>query len=262
MVKRVGFIGLGDIGMPMARCLLDNGYDVISSANRRREAIETLKVAGLVEADNPREVAKQSDVLITMVVDEAQTDNVLRGEQGALAGLEPGSVIVIMSTISPVYCQTLAKEVEVLDCPVSGGRPRAEKGDLALICGGAQETVEKCRPVLETMGTIFHCGAVGMGQVAKLANQGLTVSQFRLVEEMRAMAAAYGMDLNTLMDVIRSSSGASFMAENWDFFEPNWRHLGRMAKKDMDLCIAAAETRDVAVPLVRAAGELTGKWLG
>ena len=80
-----------------------------------------------------------------------------------------------------------------------------------------------------------------------------------LVQEMRAMAAAYGMNLDTMMEIIRSSSGASYMAENWDFFEPNWQHMGRMAKKDMDLCIAAAEARDVAVPLVKAAGELTGK---
>ena len=259
MVKRVGFIGLGDIGAPMARCVLDGGYDVISCANRSREAIETLKHAGLVEADNPREVAKQSDILISMVVDEAQTDTVLRGEQGALAGLAPGAVIIIMSTISPVYCQALAEEARVLDCPVSGGRPRAEKGELALICGGAQETVERCRSVLETMGTIFYCGAVGMGQVAKLANQGLALSQFRLVQEMRAMASAYGMDLDMLMDVVRNSSGASFMADNWAFFEPNWQHLAPMAKKDVDLCIAAAEARDVPVPLVTAAGNLPGK---
>ncbi|MGI9476041.1 MAG: NAD(P)-dependent oxidoreductase [Hyphomicrobiaceae bacterium] len=259
MVQRVGFIGLGDIGMPMARCVIDGGFDVISSANQSREAIETLKTSGLVEADNPCEVAKQADVLISMVVDEAQTDTVLRGEQGALAGLAPGSVIIIMSTISPGYCQMLAEAARVLDCPVSGGRPRAEKGELALICGGDPETVEMCRPVLETMGAIFYCGSVGMGQVAKLANQGLAASQFRLVQEMRAMASAYGMNLDTLMEIVRSSSGASYMAENWEFFEPNWQHMGRMAKKDMDLCIAAAEARNVSVPLVKAAGELTGK---
>ena len=87
MDSRVGFIGLGDIGMPMARRVIDGGFEVISSAHRRREAIDALKASGLVETDNPYEVARQSDVLITMVVDEAQTDAVLRGPQCALAGL-------------------------------------------------------------------------------------------------------------------------------------------------------------------------------
>ena len=108
------------------------------------------------------------------------------------------------------------------------------------------------------MGTIFHCGPVGMGQVAKLANQGVTAGQFLLVQEVRAMAAAYGMDLDKLMDIIHNSSGASFVADNWRFLEPNWQHLGRMAKKDMDLCVAAAQAKNVSMPVVEVAGELTG----
>lgn len=260
MGERVGFIGLGDIGMPMARCVLGGGFRVVSSAHRRREAIELLKSSGLIEVDNPYEVAEQSDVLITMVVDEAQTDAVLKAKNGALAGLASGSVIVVMSTVSPVYCEALAAQVAendiaVLDCPVAGGRPRAEQGALALICGGDTNTLERCRPILETMGTIFHCGAVGMGQTAKLANQGLVASQFQLVREVRAMAGAYGMDMRTLMEVICHSTGTSFVAENWDFLEPNWGHLGPLAKKDLHLCIAAAEAKNVAMPVIDAAGE-------
>ena len=263
MGERVGFIGLGDIGTPMAGRILEGGYRVASCAHRRREAIEMLKASGLVEAPNPYEVARQSEILITMVVDEAQTDAVLKGKDGGLAGLVSGSTVVVMSTVSPDSCKALAVEaadagIDVLDCPVSGGRPRAAEGSLALICGGEPEIVERCRPVLEKMGTIFHCGPVGMGQVAKLGNQGLTAAQFRLVQEVRAMAAAYGMDLDTLMDVVRSSTGASFIAENWSFLEPNRSHLGRMAKKDIDLCLAAGRDREVAMPLVEAASHLTG----
>ena len=263
MDKRVGFIGLGDIGTPMARRILEGGYRVTSCAHRRREAIEMLKASGLVEAPNPNEVARQSDILITMVVNEPQTDAVLRGAAGGLAGLASGSTVVVMSTVSPNYCKALSLEaakvgINVLDCPVSGGRPRAAEGSLALICGGEPAVVERCRPVLENMGRIIHCGPVGMGQVAKLANQGLTAAQFRLVQEVRAMAAAYGMDLDNLMDVVRSSTGASFIAENWSFLEPNWKHLGRMDKKDIDLCLAAGRDKEVDMPLVEAASQLTG----
>jgi 3-hydroxyisobutyrate dehydrogenase len=261
MDKRVGFVGLGDIGMPMARRILDGGFEVISSAHKRREAIETLKASGLIEVDNTYEVAKQSDLLITMVVDESQTGTVLKGTHGALAGLASGSVVIVMSTVSPEYCQSLAAEAEeigidVLDCPVAGGRPRAEQGALALICGGESEVVERCRPVLETMGTIFHCGHVGMGQVVKLANNGLVAAKFRVVQEVRAMSEAYGMDLDELMKIISHSTGTSFVVENWDFLSSNWGHMGRMAKKDLDLCLAAAEARRVAMPLLEATGNL------
>jgi 3-hydroxyisobutyrate dehydrogenase len=265
MGKRVGFIGLGDIGTPMARRILQGGYSVISSAHRRRDAIEALKAEGLVEAANSFQVAQQSDVLITMVVDEAQTNVVLRGPKGALAGLAPGAVVVVMSTVSPNYCKSLAAEatgagVSVLDCPVAGGRPRAEKGALALICGGDSQDLEKCRPILETMGTIFHCGPVGMGQIVKLANNGLVASQFILVQEVRAMAQAHGMDLAQLMAIINRSTGASFVVENWDFLASNWQHMGPMAMKDMKLCLAAAEAEGVPMPLVEAAGALAAAW--
>jgi 3-hydroxyisobutyrate dehydrogenase-like beta-hydroxyacid dehydrogenase len=146
MGERVGFIGLGDIGTPMAGRILEGGYRVASCAHRRREAIEMLKASGLVEAPNPYEVARQSEILITMVVDEAQTDAVLKGKDGGLAGLVPGSTVVVMSTVSPDYCKALAVEaadagIDVLDCPVSGGRPRAAEGSLALICGGDRRAV-------------------------------------------------------------------------------------------------------------------------
>jgi 3-hydroxyisobutyrate dehydrogenase len=265
MKERVGFIGLGDIGTPMARRILAGGFQVYSSAHRRRDAIELLKESGLVEAASPYEVALQTKVLASMVVDEAQTDAVLRGPKGALAGLASGSIVIVMSTVSPEYCKSLAAEaaetgIDILDCPVAGGRPRAERGALALICGGDSKVVERSRPILETMGTVFHCGPIGMGQVVKLANNGLVASQFQLVQEVRAMAEAYEMDLSALMKILSRSTGTSFVVENWDFLETNWRHMGRMAKKDIDLCLAAAKAKNVSMPLVEAACELAVPW--
>ena len=262
---RVGFIGLGDIGTPMARRILDAGYQVASSANRRREAIDTLKASGLIEASNPCEVAHQSDILITMVIDERQSDTVLKGPQGALAGLAPGSVVVVMSTVSPGYCQALAREaaaagIVVLDCPVAGGPPRATEGSLTLICGGDPEVVEKCRPVLETMGKISHCGPVGMGQVVKLGNNVLVAGQFALIREVRQLAAAYGMDLVMLMDVIGRSTGACWVAENWGYIEPRWNHMGVMSRKDVELCGAAAKAIEFTLPMIEATRRVAADW--
>lgn len=261
MDVRVGFIGLGDIGAPMARRILDGGFEVSSSANRRRDAIEELKAHGLIEVPNPREVAARSDILITMVVDEAQTDTVLKGDGGALAALSSGAVVVVMSTVSPGYCQALAAEVQtsgisVLDCPVAGARPRAENGTLALICGGTSGDIDRCRPVLETMGTIHHCGSIGMGQVVKLANNALVAAKFKAVEEVRKMAEAYQMDLDELMGVLENSTGKSFVVDNWGLLSSNWDHMGGLAKKDLGLYLAAAEARDIECPLMKAVEKL------
>ena len=261
MTQRVGFIGLGDIGEPMAACVLAGGYPVTSCAHRRREAIERLMKKGLEEVDAPDQVGERSDILITMVRDDEETDRVLRGNNGALSSLAEGAVVVIMSTVSPGYCQSLAVEagkrgVSVLDCPVSGGRRRAEQGTLALICGGSGDVINHCRPVLDTMGTIHHCGGVGMGQVAKLANQGMLIGIVRLVDEARLFARSYEMDLDSLMNVLGQSTGTSNVLENWDFLSSIWPHLKPLAKKDLDLCIAAARDNGMPLPLTEARSSL------
>ncbi len=266
MPVTVGFIGLGDIGKPMARRILHGGFRVASCAHRRREAIEELQDLGLTEMRDPFEVASRSDVLISMVVDEAQTDAVLRGPRGALAGVRAGAIVVVMSTVSPRYCQSLAEEAGkmgfgVIDCPVSGGRPRAETGALTLMAGGDARTIDMCRPVLETMGTVRPCGAIGMGQVAKLVNNGLTAGTYALVAELRAMGEAYGIDMTVLMEILRTSSGNSFVVENWDFLEPNWPHLGPNARKDVLLCLAAAREKDADIPVVAATAQVAETWL-
>jgi 3-hydroxyisobutyrate dehydrogenase-like beta-hydroxyacid dehydrogenase len=220
----IGFIGLGDMGEPMAARLLQHGFQVLSSINRRRDAIERLKPIGIVERANPREVAGACDILISIVVDEEQTERILRGPDGALATLRPGSTIVLMSTLAPAYCQALATElhpkgIDLIDCPVSGGPMGAEKGTLALIAGGDPSTIERCRSALEKMGTIYPCGAVGLGMVAKLANNAVGLLTIPLVREARAMAAAYGMDMDTLMAVMRAGTANSFIVQAWNWVE-------------------------------------------
>ena len=253
----IGFIGLGDMGEPMAAHILAAGYPVVSCANRSRAAIEALKADGLEEVPGPGDVGAKADILITCVIDEAQTDAVLRGPNSALSALKPGAVVIITSTLSPTYCQALAEEaagrgIPVLDFPVSGGPIGARQGSLALICGCDGAIVERCRPVLVSMGAIHHCGPVGRGQIAKLINQGILFSIIKLIDEGRALARAYGMEIDTLMTVLSQSMGNSAAGKNWEMFASNWPHTAKLGKKDMDFCIEAARAKSVPMPLIEA----------
>ena len=245
------------MGEPMARRLLQHGFPVVSCANRRREAIEALSQEGLVEAENPAGVGAKADILMTIVIDQSQTEQVLRGPTGALARLRSGAAIIIMSTLDPDYCKSLARElaprdIEVIDCPVSGGVQGAVAGTLALMAGGTADVIERCRAPLEAMGSIFPCGGVGMGMVAKLANNGLSVGTMALVMEVRAMAAAHGMDLATLMEIVKNSTGDSFVARNWDVVQSRFQHLMPLAAKDAGLFVEAASGKGTPTELLSA----------
>ncbi|MEQ9639007.1 MAG: NAD(P)-dependent oxidoreductase [Alphaproteobacteria bacterium] len=253
----VGFIGLGEMGEPMARRLLQHGFPVVSCANRTRATIEALTKVGLVEVADPAEVGARADIVMTIVVDQAQTDTVLRGTKGALASLRPGSVIVVMSTLAPGYCQDLAREaatrdVAVLDCPVSGARMAAEQGTLALMVGGDAAALATCRAALEAMGTIFNCGDVGMGMVAKLANNAVSIGTGALLIEARKMARAYGMDLDVLLEIMCQGTANSFVVQNFEALRPLMAHMATLGGKDIGLAVAAAQAQGVAMPMLRA----------
>lgn len=255
MAMNIGFIGLGDIGCPMARRLSKHGFQTFSCAHRHREAIEALKADGLIEKSNPREVAEHVDVLITMVLDDQQTDTVLHGHSGALAGLKSGSILIIMSTVSPTYCINLAKEaqahgVTVVDCPVSGGSMGAENGTLTLMLGGDLQATDRCRAALEVMGTIHHCGDVGTGQVFKLANNAILFTTIAVVGEACSMARSYGVDAHKLMETLSKSTGQSFVTNNWDYVTSNWPHIRNLGRKDTGLCIETAKMNDVSLSLI------------
>jgi 2-hydroxy-3-oxopropionate reductase len=261
----IGFIGLGDIGKPMAANLLDKGFGVASSANRSRQAFEELIPKGLVEKENPRRVAETSEVLITMVMDEAQTETVLRGKDGAIGGLRPGTSVIVMSTLRPDYCKELAqelagREITVLDCPVSGMAARAADGTLTLMAGGDIEAIENVSSVLDAMGTVTHCGEIGMGMVAKLANNGISMVAAGLLVEMRRMAAAYGMDLPTLMEILKTGTAASFVVDNFELLRPHWQQFAKVADKDMRICKDAGLAQGTPTPILDA--WLTVDWRG
>ncbi|MFC2027244.1 NAD(P)-dependent oxidoreductase, partial [Chloroflexota bacterium] len=175
MVQKVGFIGLGDIGLPMARNVVTKGFETIVVGHRRREPVEEMKKLGAKEAKTPNELAQTSDVVIIMVPDDKVAGNVIFGVDGLLEGAKEGFGILLMGTYSPAFCQrvgqaSIPKGIEVLDAPVVGARMGAEAGTLGISVGGDQNALEKYRAVLETMGKITYCGELGMGEIVKLVN--------------------------------------------------------------------------------------------
>ena len=201
------------MGEPMVANLLNAGFQVCSYVNRSREGMDRLKQSGLEEVANAQEVARRSDIIMCCVFDERQNDAVLRGNSGVIASLASGSIVLLMSTISPGYCQALAAEaakrgITVLDCPLSGMVQGAIDGTLSLMMGGSVKDIDRCRATLAPLGTIMHCGDIGTGQVMKLANNAIAITTYSLVLEIRDMASTYGMDINTFMDILNKSTGA------------------------------------------------------
>src|ERR671921_195570 len=176
MAGKVGFIGLGIMGKPMARNLMRAGYELVVY-NRSREKTDELAEEGAFAATSPREVAEQSDVIVTMLPDSPDVREVVTGDDGVLEGIGEGSLLVDMSTISSVVTEELAAEVQkrgarMLDAPVSGGEPGAEEGTLSIMVGGRKEDFERVRPIFDVLGdTVVRVGEVGSGQVVKACNQ-------------------------------------------------------------------------------------------
>src|SRR5207249_3268064 len=173
---KVGFIGLGIMGRPMAKHLLDARHD-LTVWNRSRPGIDALVAAGATEAASAAEVAKASEVVFTMVGDSPDVEEVALGDNGIIKGGHAGLTHIDMSTISPAVTRAIAAQynkagIELVDAPVSGGETGAINATLSIMAGGKQETFEQCLPLLEALGkTITYCGPSGAGQTVKLCNQ-------------------------------------------------------------------------------------------
>ena len=251
----IGFVGLGAMGEPMVARLLAAGFRVISYVNRSRAAMERLLPQGLEEVANARELGARADVVMCCVFDEPQNDQVLRGEPGALAAMKPGSIVLLMSTISPGYCRTLADEaaasgITVLDCPLSGMVRGAVDGTLTLMIGGTEADVSRCENVLAPVGNIMRCGDIGSGQVMKLANNAISLSTFSLLLEVRDLVATYGMDVDRFMEILNRSTGRSYVSENFPMPKGRLKMVG-MPAKDVSTCLQLAEELGVSLPMVQ-----------
>jgi len=255
MIK-VGFIGLGVMGNPMAKNILKAGYP-LTVWNRTKSKMDELLALGAKEAKSPREVAEKSDVVITMVSDSSDVEAVVLGPSGVIEGAKPGLIVIDMSTISPQVTQHIAKTlsekgVKMLDAPVSGGDIGAKQGTLSIMVGGQKEAYEKSLPVLQALGKkITHMGGNGMGQATKLCNQVIVGLNLQAVCEGLMLGAKFGLDLDKLIEVISAGAGSSWGLANLGSrmlrrdFEPGFRV--RHQQKDLRLALSAAA--DMGLPL-------------
>ena len=209
---KIGFIGLGIMGKPMAKNLLKAGYDLtVSSFNR---AAQELVDCGAKAASNV-EIGENCDLVLTMLPNSPQVKDVMLGENGVAAHMQPGSIFIDMSSINPVASKEIAAElaqrgVEMLDAPVSGGEPKAIDGTLSFMVGGKQEIFDRCKPILLTMGaSAVRCGEVGAGNTTKLANQIIVACNIRALAEALTLAQKAGVDPQLVFEAIRGGLAGS-----------------------------------------------------
>jgi 2-hydroxy-3-oxopropionate reductase len=258
MAERVGFIGLGIMGKPMARNLMDAGYDLVVH-NRSRGPVDELAKDGATAADSPKEIAQNSDVIVTMLPDSPQVREVVAGENGVLEGIKEGSLLVDMSTISPVVTEELAAEVEkkgasMLDAPVSGGDVGAIEGTLSIMVGGDEGDFERARPLFEIMGkTVTHVGGHGAGQVTKAANQIVVALTIEAVSEALVLGSKGGVAPEKILDVLGGGLAGNKVMEvkREKFlshkFDPGFR--SELHHKDLGIALAAGREYGVALPV-------------
>jgi 3-hydroxyisobutyrate dehydrogenase len=225
-----------------------------------------LKELGATAAGSPREVAGQSDIVITMVGDSPDVQEVVLGTEGVIHGVKAGSVVVDMSTISPEVTREIAaalkeKGVEMLDAPVSGGEKGAIEGTLSIMVGGDAVVLERVRPVFEAMGKrIVHIGENGMGQVCKLANQIAVVLNNLSMSEALVFATKSGADVSKVLEAIQAGAAGSWALNNYApkilrrDFSPGF--LVSLQQKDLHLVMEASRGMNLALPGTALAYEL------
>jgi len=256
MSERIGFIGLGIMGRPMARNLLRAGYS-LTVWNRSRPGIDELVREGAAEASCPREVAERSDVVITMVGYPADVETVVVGPQGIIEAGRPGLVLIDMSTISPAVTRAIAGRLaeagaEMLDAPVSGGEAGAIAGTLSIMVGGAEATLERCRPILEAMGrTITHCGGSGAGQTVKLCNQIVAALNNLAMCEALVFAVKAGVNPRTMIEAVSGGAASSWAIQNLapKILDGDFRPGFKVAHQQKDLRLALEAAGQCSLPL-------------
>ena len=257
MATRVGFVGLGIMGAPMARNLIKAGFHV-TVYNRTRSRTEGLVSAGAKRADSPAEAATEADVVITIVSDTPDVEEVILGEQGVIEGIRPDAVVIDMSTISPQATRRIAerlreKKVHMLDAPVSGGEQGAIDGTLSIMVGGEAQIFERCLPVFNAMGrSVTHVGPTGMGQTAKLMNQILVTGTLNAVVEALVFAQKSGVDLEKALGAVTGGAAGSWQLANLApritrrDFRPGF--MIDLMQKDLGLVLEAAAAMGVPLP--------------
>jgi len=262
----IGFIGLGHMGSRMAKRLLDAGYP-LTVYNHTRVREEPLAQAGARRAGSPRELAAGADVVISSLSDDAAVRAVFYGEQGALAGAKPGSVLIDMSTVSPETSRTLVEEaarrsVQVLDAPVSGSTPQAEQGMLVIFVGGHETAFQRCRPIFDVLGkSVYHMGPSGTGAIMKLVVNTLLGLEMQAIAEAVAFGEKAGLPKRELLDVLAKTTviapahAAKLDNARREQYPANFALP--MMHKDFGLILQHAAELGVPMPATAAAFQMT-----
>ncbi|WP_137009243.1 NAD(P)-dependent oxidoreductase [Aquitalea aquatilis] len=265
---KVGYIGLGIMGLPCVLNLLKAGH-AVTVWSRRPDSAAAALAAGASWADSPAQLAAQVDVLVSNVSDTRDVEQVLLGEQGAVHGATKGLVCVDMSTISPIGARDIAARlaaagVDFLDCPVSGGQVGAVNGSLTIMVGGKAEALSKVRPALEAMGkTITHIGDSGAGQVAKACNQIAVGVGVAAVAEVMKLAKACGVDPAPVREALLGGFAQSRVLDIHgqrmidDNYAPGFK--AHLHLKDMGIVLDTARQLGIRLPEAERVAGLIGQ---
>jgi len=251
MIETVGLVGVGTMGEPMGESLLRAGFALHVCAHRNRARVERLVALGAKDHASPADVAAACQLTITMVPDAPQVEEAIFGPHGIIGGARRGSIVVDMSTISPVASRTFHERaaqsgLQMLDAPVSGGPARAATGQLTIMAGGDQATYEQAQRVLRAMGSPTHVGPAGMGETFKLVNQ-IIISNIMIADiEGLIFAKKAGADIALLRRVLATATASNYLLETWlpkAWFED--RHHGGFAldllRKDLRAALEAGQ---------------------
>ena len=255
-MKKIGFVGLGIMGKPMAKNLLKAGYELVVF-DINQEAVAEVVAAGAVKAENAKEVAAKSEAVITMLPNSPHVKAAVLGENGVLAGAKPGLILIDMSSIAPLAAQEVAaavakQGVEMLDAPVSGGEPKAIDGSLSIMVGGKQDIFDRCVELLSKMGkSVVRCGDIGAGNTTKLANQIIVALNIAALSEALVLATKAGVDPELVFNAIRGGLAGSTVMEAKApmILAGNFKPGFKIDLHIKDLANAIETGHDVGVPL-------------
>ncbi len=267
MADRIGFVGLGIMGKPMAKNLLKAGYS-LTVYDIVGESMEEVVTEGAAPASSSKEVAAVSGKIITMLPDSADSEAAILGPDGVLEGAASGSIVIDMSSIAPLVSQKIAAEcakkgVEMLDAPVSGGEPGAINATLAIMVGGKQETFDECFDLLKTMGgNVVLTGDIGAGGVTKLANQIIVAANIEALSEALVLAQRAGVDPEKVFNAIRGGlAGSAVMeAKGPMMLDRNFRagFRIRLHQKDLRNVLQTAQELNIPLPVTALLQQMLG----
>ena len=266
---KIGMIGLGIMGKPMAKNILKGGYTDLMVSDLNKASVAEVVACGAKEASN-EEIGRECDVVLTMLPNSPHVKSVMLGKDGVASFMTEGSTFIDMSSINPVaskeiYAELEKKGIDMLDAPVSGGEPKAVDGTLSFMVGGKQEVFDRFKPLLETMGaSVVRCGEVGAGNTTKLANQVIVACNIQAVAEAFTLAQMAGVDPQLVFEAIRGglagstvmNAKASMMIEGND--QPGFKidlHI-----KDLNNALDCAHSVGAPVPMTASVQEIL-QWM-